>query len=235
MNDTKQQPQISVLVPLHDERDNVAPLHQALSSTLAPLDLTYELLFVNDGSQDGTGSALQLLARDDENTVVIEHPTRRGKAAAIETALERSNGDLVLIIDGDLQYDPSDLPALLDALQGGGDVVSGCRSERNDPLVRRLTSKAYNGLVNGLAGTRFSDHFSGIKGFRADALQRMDLEGGLSRFPLVVAARSGLVVREVPVSHQAREAGDSSYSLYRLSLLAWKDLTALLPFLLRSR
>jgi glycosyltransferase involved in cell wall biosynthesis len=235
MNVTKQNPQISVLVPLHDEQDNVALLHQILSSTLAPLDLAYELLFVNDGSQDGTGSALQQLARDDEHAVVIEHPTRRGKAAAIETALERSNGDLLLIIDGDLQYDPSDFPALLDALQGGGDVVSGCRSERNDPLVRRIASKAYNGLVNQLAGTRFSDHFSGIKGFRAEALQRMNLEGGLIRFPLVVAARSGLVVREVPVSHQAREAGASSYSLYRLSCLAWNDLTALLPFLLRSR
>jgi len=235
MNVSEQKPQLSVLVPMYDEQENVAPLHQLLSSTLRPLGLAYELLFVNDGSGDRTGLELQQIALEDEHTVVVEHSMRRGKAAALESALERSSGDLLLIIDGDLQYDPSDLPSLIAALQGGGDVVSGCRLERTDPLVRRLASKAYNGLVNGLAGTHFSDHFSGVKGFRAEALQQMELEGGLLRFPLVVAARCGLAVREVPVRHKAREAGASSYSLYRLSRLAWSDLKALLPFLLRSR
>jgi glycosyltransferase involved in cell wall biosynthesis len=229
------QVELSVLVPLHNEEANVVPLHELLSDTLGPLELSYELLFVNDGSDDSTAKELQRLAEQDEHLVVLEHAGRRGKAVAIETALERSCGSLLLITDGDLQYDPADIPLLLESLRDGCDVVSGCRADRDDPFPRRLGSRAYNSLVNGLSGTHFSDHFSGIKGFRAEALKNMRLEGGLVRFPLVVAAHRGLVVREVSVRHQARASGASSYSLLRLTRLAWTDLRALLPFLLHSR
>jgi len=227
--------QLSVLVPLHDEEENVAPLHQVLTSALLPLGLRYELLFVDDGSTDSTAAALDSLVARDASLTVLRHETRRGKAAAIESALAQAVGDWVLVMDGDLQYDPADIPALLDALRGGGDVVSGRRDVRLDPWGRRTASRVYNALVNGLAGTRFRDHFSGIKGFRAQALERMHFDDGMSRFPLVVAAHSGLEVREVPVKHQDRGSGSSSYSLLSLSRLAVTDLLALLPFLLRSK
>ena len=144
-------------------------------------------------------------------------------------------GGWVLIMDGDMQYDPADIPALLEALRAGGDVVSGRREGRLDTWARRTASRAYNSLVNGLAGTRFGDHFSGLKCFRAEALKGMELAGGMARFPLVAAAYSGLDVREVPIRHQERGSGGSSYSVLSLSRLAVTDLLALLPFLLRSK
>ena len=235
MTTVASQVELSVLVPLYNEEANVVPLHELLGKALEPLGVTYELLFVNDGSDDSTAQKLHGLAAQDEHLIVLEHGGRQGKAVALETALARSTGRLLLIMDGDLQYDPTDIPILVDSLRDGGDVVSGRREHRDDPLPRRLGSKAYNSLINGLSGTRFLDHFSGIKGFRADALEQMQLQGGLMRFPLVVAARRGLAVREVVVRHQARAAGSSSYSLFRLTRLAWADLRSLLPFLLQSR
>ena len=227
--------QLSVLVPLHDEEDNVVPLHQVLTSALMPLELRYELLFVDDGSTDATAAALDSLAAQDKNLTVLRHESRRGKAAALDSAIAQATGGWILIMDGDLQYDPGDIPALLDALRGGGDVVSGRRDGRLDPWRRRTASRAYNALVNGLAGTRFRDHFSGLKGFRAEALARMDRADGMSRFPLVAAAYSGMEVREVPIKHKERGCGSSSYSMLSLSRLAITDLLALLPFLLRSK
>ena len=228
------QVQLSVIVPLYNEEANVAPLHGILSGALAPLAIGYELLFVNDGSADGTGAELERLALVDAHLIVVEHPNRRGKAVALHTALKRASGRFLLIIDGDLQYDPRDIPMLLDTLRAGADVVSGYRTDRQDPLARRLSSRAYNGLLNVLVVGSFQDHFSGIKAFRAEALDRMELDPDLIRFSLVVAKRRGLVVREVPVRHQRREAGASSYGWLALSRLAWTDLRALLPFLARS-
>jgi len=227
--------QLSVLVPLHNERDNVGPLHTALSAALVPLGLRYELLFVDDGSTDGTDALLGQLDDEDPNLRVIRHDRRRGKAAALESAFACVNGAWVLVMDGDQQYDPADVPALLGALQSGGDVVSGCRDQRIDPWGRRIASRLYNALVNGLSGTRFRDHFSGIKGFRAEALQEMSLAGGLLRFPLVVAAHSGLEVREVAVRHQGRASGSSSYDVLALFLLSFSDLSVLVPYLFRSK
>ena len=121
--------QVSVLVPLHDEEENVGPMHQVLGAALEPLGLRYELLFVDDGSTDGTALELQRLEAEDPDLVVLRHSQCRGKAAAIESALLRAAGTWVLIIDGDMQYDPRDIPLLLDALKSGGDVVSGRRDE----------------------------------------------------------------------------------------------------------
>jgi glycosyltransferase involved in cell wall biosynthesis len=227
--------EVSVLVPMHDEQDNVAPLHELLSAALAPMQLRYQLLFIDDGSSDGTAVALDRLEGQDPNLLVVRHAERRGKAAALESALVHARGTWLLIMDGDLQYDPHDIPLLLEALRSGADVVSGCRDERSDPWVRRSASRVYNTLVNILAGTRFRDHFSGIKGFRAEALDSMPMGAGMRRFPLVVAAHSGLEVREVPVTHRDRGSGSSSYNLLALVALALRDLASLVPFLVRSK
>ncbi|MBJ95939.1 MAG: hypothetical protein CMP23_15865 [Rickettsiales bacterium] len=220
---------LTVLVPVHNEVANLAPLYAALVESISLLGLHFELLFVDDGSSDGSAALVRELTATDERVLLLQHDRCRGKAAALATGLQRVNGELLIIIDADLQYDPRDLAVLVEGLQSGHDVVSGARAMRLDSRGRRIGSRVHNAVVNLLAGTRFEDHFSGLKGVRVASLRELDLECGRLRVLLAVAALSGLSVCEVPVRHHERSRGSSRYGWRALSVLVGSDLRALLP------
>jgi len=221
-----------VVVPLHNEADNVQELHRRLNESLTPLELGHELLFVDDGSTDETASRAAGLAATDPHLILLQQSPCTGKASALDRGIRRSRGEFIVVLDGDLQFPPEDIPQLLEALEAGADVVGGNRTDRQDPPLRILGSRLHNGLINMLAGVRFEDHFTGMLAMRRSALELMELRAPLNRLPLVVAARRGLQVREVPIRHAARRAGRSAYTLFSLLGLALQDLRVLARFLL---
>ena len=161
---------ISVVVPVHDEERSVALLHDELAAALEPLEQPWEVVFVDDGSTDGTFAALtRLHARHDEVRVVR---LRRnfGKAAALQAGFEEAQGDVVVTIDGDLQDDPAEIPRLLAKLEEGFDLVSGWKTKRRDPLTRRIPSRIFNRVTGRLSGLRLHDLNCGLKAYRAEVL-----------------------------------------------------------------
>ena len=206
---------ISVVVPVHDEERSVALLHEELSAALDPLGPPWEVVFVDDGSTDGTFAALtRLHARCDEVRVVR---LRRnfGKAAALQAGFEEAQGDVVVTIDGDLQDDPAEIPRLLAKLEEGFDLVSGWKAKRRDPLSRRIPSRIFNRVTGRLSGLRLHDLNCGLKAYRAEVLRGIRLYGELHRFIPVLAHYRGFRVAEVPVNHRPREHGRSRYGMER--------------------
>jgi len=219
---------------MHNEAENLGELHRRLNESLSSLDGNHELLFVDDGSTDETAIRAAALADNDVRLTLLQQSPCMGKASAVDHGIRQARGEVIVLLDADLQFPPEEIPRLLEAIDAGADVVSGNRMDREDPALRILGSRLHNGLINLLAGVRFQDHFTGILCMRRNAFETMDLRPPLNRFPLVVAARRGLQVREVPIRHAARQAGRSAYTLLSLVALALRDLKALLRFLRSS-
>lgn len=224
-------PRLSIVVPLHNEEDNVDELHRRLVESLSHLSFDHEFLFVDDGSTDETAARAAALATHDPRLTLLQQSPCSGKASAVDHGITKARGQLIVLLDGDLQFPPEEIPQVLEALDDGADVVGGRRTGRQDPFLRLLGSRLHNELINAIAGVRFQDHFTGMLGLRRTAIETMALRPPLNRFPLVVASRRGLQVREVPIRHAAREAGQSAYTLLSLIALALRDLKALLLFL----
>ena len=206
---------ISVVVPVHDEERSVALLHDELSSALSQLDRPWEVVFVDDGSTDGTFAALTRLHAAHEEVRVIRLRRNFGKAAALQAGFERAEGDVVVTIDGDLQDDPAELPRLLAKLDEGFDLVSGWKAKRHDPLSRRLLSRLFNRVTSLVSGLRLHDLNCGLKAYRAEVVQDLRLYGELHRFIPVLAHYRGFRVAELPVNHRPRAHGRSRYGMER--------------------
>ena len=206
---------ISVIVPVHDEERSVALLHDELASALGQLDESWEVVFVDDGSTDGTFAALTRLHAAHENVRVVRLRRNFGKAAALQCGFEEAQGDIVVTIDGDLQDDPAEIPRLLAKLEEGFDLVSGWKTKRRDPLTRRIPSRIFNTVTGRLSGLRLHDMNCGLKAYRAEVVQGLPLYGELHRFIPVLAHYRGFRVAELPVNHRPREHGRSRYGLER--------------------
>jgi glycosyltransferase involved in cell wall biosynthesis len=207
---------VSVVVPLYNEKDNLADLHQQLSSALLPLGRSFEIVLVDDGSSDGTRERLlELEARDPRVKVVL---LRRnfGQTAAFSAGFDRSRGDVVVTSDGDLQNDPSDIPALLAKLEGEDlDMVCGWRKTRRDPLSKRIPSFFANRLISWSTGVALHDYGCSLKAMRGDVARGIRLYGEMHRFIPAVASWMGVSLAEVPVNHRPRTRGHSKYGLGR--------------------
>ena len=206
---------ISVIVPVHDEERSVALLHEEIGAALEPLGHPWELVFVDDGSTDGTFAALtRLHARHDEVRVVR---LRRnfGKSAALQAGFEEAQGDVVVTIDGDLQDDPAEIPRLLAKLEEGFDLVSGWKAKRRDPLTRRIPSRIFNRVTGALSGLSLHDLNCGLKAYRSEVVKGLRIYGELHRFIPVLAHYRGFRVAELPVNHRPREHGRSRYGMER--------------------
>ena len=206
---------ISVIVPVHDEERSVALLHDELASALEPLDEPWEVVFVDDGSTDGTFSALTRLHAGRENVRVVRLRRNFGKATALQAGFAEAQGDVVVTIDGDLQDDPAEIPRLLAKLEEGFDLVSGWKTKRRDPLTRRIPSRIFNAVTGRLSGLRLHDLNCGLKAYRADVVKDMPIYGELHRFIPVLAHYRGFRVAELPVNHRPREHGRSRYGMER--------------------
>jgi dolichol-phosphate mannosyltransferase len=206
---------ISVVVPVHDEERSVALLYDELRSALQPLDTPWEAIFVDDGSTDGTFSALTRLHDAETNVRVVRLRRNFGKAAALVAGFDQASGETVVTIDGDLQDDPSEIPRLLAKLDEGFDLVTGWKTRRRDPISRRILSRIFNRVTSAFSGVRLHDMNCGLKAYRAEVVHGLRLYGELHRFIPVLAHYRGFRIAELPVNHRAREHGRSRYGVER--------------------
>jgi dolichol-phosphate mannosyltransferase len=206
---------ISVVIPVHNEERSVALLLDELGSALDPLGQPWEAVFVDDGSTDGTFSALTRLHDAAGNVRIVRLRRNFGKAAALQAGFEEAQGDIVVTIDGDLQDDPAEIPRLLAKLDEGFDLVSGWKTKRRDPLTRRIPSRVFNGVTSRISGLRLHDLNCGLKAYRAEVVRGLRLYGELHRFVPVLAHYRGFRVAELPVNHRPREHGRSRYGVER--------------------
>jgi glycosyltransferase involved in cell wall biosynthesis len=206
---------ISVVVPVRDEERTVEPLYEELATALGPLDEPWEVVYVDDGSRDGTHEALIRLYESTSNVRVVRMRRNAGKAAALDAGFGVVEGDVVVTIDGDLQDDPAEIPRLLATLDEGYDLVSGWKTRRNDPFARRAFSRVFNTVTAWLSGVHLHDMNCGLKAFRADVARNLDLYGELHRFIPVLAHDLGFRVTELGVNHRPREHGRSRYGFER--------------------
>ncbi|WP_165226590.1 glycosyltransferase family 2 protein [Aquisphaera insulae] len=208
---------LSVLIPVYNEADNVGPLHEELHAALRPLDIAYELIFVDDGSTDGTAARLgEIQARDPEHVRVAFLWRNCGQTAAISAALDLARGEILVPMDGDRQNDPADIPKLLATLDRGYDVVSGWRKDRQDTLLtRKVPSRVANTIVARLSGVPLHDFGCTLKAYRRRVLAGVRLYGEMHRFIPIFAAWQGARITEQVVNHRPRRAGKTKYGLGR--------------------
>jgi glycosyltransferase involved in cell wall biosynthesis len=206
---------LSVIIPIFNEVENVDEMHAALQAALTAYD--YELILVDDGSTDGTVSRLEALATGDpQHTCIVEFRRNFGQTAAIAAGIDTASGDVIVLIDADLQEDPADIPMLVDKIQEGYDVVSGWRKERKDTfLTRTLPSRMANALISRVTGVRLHDYGCTLKAYRREVLQGFRLYGEMHRFIPAYAGGVGARIVEVPVTHRPRLRGKAKYGLER--------------------
>ena len=198
---------LSVVVPVLNEEASLALLHGELVTALKAASLDYEIIFVDDGSTDGSWQQIKQLAEKDESVIGLRFRTNFGKAEALSAGFDQARGEMILTIDADLQDDPQDIPKLLARLQQGYDVVSGWKQDRKDPWTRVAGSRVFNWLVSAWTGVQLHDHNCGFKLFNAEVCREIRLYGDLHRFVAVLAAARGFKVTEVGVHHRARPFG----------------------------
>ena len=206
---------ISVVVPLRDEERTVALLYDEVRAALEPLARPWEVVYVDDGSTDGSWAALTRLHAAHENVRVVRLRRNFGKATALQAGFAEASGNVIVTMDADLQDDPAEIPRLLAKLDEGFDLVSGWKTRRRDPLSRRIVSKIFNSVTGWLSGVHLHDMNCGLKAYRAEAVQGLRLYGELHRFIPVLAHHRGFRVAELAVNHRAREHGRSRYGLER--------------------
>jgi len=206
---------ISVVIPVHNEERSVALLLDELDSALEPLEEPWEAIFVDDGSTDGTFSALTRLHAADGRVQVVRLRRNFGKATALQAGFGRARGEQIVTIDGDLQDDPAEIPRLLAKLEEGFDLVSGWKTRRRDPWTRRTLSRLFNWVTGRISGLRLHDLNCGLKAYRVDVLRGLRIYGELHRFLPVLAHYQGFRVGELSVNHRPREHGRSRYGVER--------------------
>ncbi|MGA2263894.1 MAG: glycosyltransferase family 2 protein [Acidobacteriota bacterium] len=208
--------EISVIVPVFNERENLEPFASSLSGVLMSLGEDYEIIFVDDGSSDGSIDCLLTLAAADSKVRLVQFCRNFGQTAALAAGIAFATGTILITMDADLQNDPSDIPAVLAKLREGYDVVSCWRIQRKDVwLTRTLPSKIANSLISWFSGLHLHDYGCTLKGYRAEVLTHIRLYGGMHRFIPIYAAWAGAKVAELPVRHHARLHGTSKYGLSR--------------------
>jgi glycosyltransferase involved in cell wall biosynthesis len=207
---------LSVVVPIYNEAGNIDGLHAELDAVLAPSGLSYELIFVDDGSDDDSFVRLADLPARDPHVTVIKLSRNFGQTAALAAGLAQSTGADVVLIDGDRQNDPADIPRLLEKRREGYDLVAGWRIERQDPwLSRRLPSQMANWLIGVITGVRLHDYGCTLKLLRGDLARSLRLYGEMHRFIPALVDDLGGRIAELPVHHRPRVAGTSKYGISR--------------------
>lgn len=205
---------LSVVVPVYNEAENIGELFNQLEGVLPRLASEFEIIFVNDGSQDGSEEILNEMFHDHPFVSVIHMYKNFGKTPALEQGFEIARGDIIATLDSDLQNVPEDLDGLVVKIREGYDLVSGQRQGRQDPRGKIMTSRIFNWIIRKTTGLEMYDYFSGMRCYRRKVLKALNLYGDLYRFALVFAHFDGFRVTEVPIGHHFRVHGDSKYSRY---------------------
>ncbi|MEN6300622.1 MAG: glycosyltransferase family 2 protein [Anaerolineaceae bacterium] len=209
--------QISIVVPVYNEAESLPLLNEAIHQALSPMEIAWEVIFVDDGSVDDSLAVLEKLAADDlQHLRVISFRRNFGQTAAIVAGIDHSQGDVILFMDADLQNDPADIPMLLEKIDQGYDVVSGWRVNRQDAFfTRTLPSRIANWLISTVTGVRLHDYGCTLKAYRKEVLSNINLYGEMHRFIPAYAYSVGANIAEVPVRHHPRRFGKAKYGLGR--------------------
>ncbi len=210
-------PRVSIIVPVFNEAPNLQPLHERIHKAMERVGVSWEVVYVDDGSTDASPHILEALARQDpEHVRVVELRRNFGQTAAIAAGIDHAQGDVLVFLDADLQNDPEDIPKLLAKLEEGYDVVSGWRRHRQDPfLTRVLPSRIANALISWVTGVHLHDYGCTLKAYRREVLTGFRLYGEMHRFIPAYAASVGARIAEVEVRHHPRRFGRSKYGLNR--------------------
>ncbi len=207
---------ISVTVPIYNEVESVALLHERVTGVLRTLGREWELILVNDGSHDGTTEALDRIAAADPKVKVVHLRRNYGQTAAMMAGIDFACGEIIIPMDGDLQNDPADIPRLLAKLDEGYEVVSGWRKARQDAAItRNFPSWMANRLISIISGVHLHDYGCSLKAYHRSVIKEVKLYGEMHRFIPIYASWQGARVTEIPVTHHARKFGSSKYGLER--------------------
>lgn len=209
-------PDVSLVVPIYNEMESIPDLIETLSQAMVLGGLSYEIILVDDGSQDGSTELLKRLAQERDDLKVVIFRRNYGQTAAMAAGFHYATGAVIVTLDGDLQNDPADIPMLLQKLDEGYDLVSGWRKQRqDDALTRLLPSKIANWLIGRVTGVSIHDYGCSLKAYRSELVADMNLYGELHRFLPALAFIEGARITELPVRHHARRYGKSKYGLGR--------------------
>ena len=228
-------PYISLLIPLFNEVESIPEMYAQCTAACTGTGRPYEILFIDDGSRDGSSQRLDELVHHDPRVRVVHFRRNFGKSSALAAGFERVRGQVVLTLDGDLQDDPAMIPDFLARIEAGADLVSGWKQKRNDPADKTIPSRVFNGVVSRLSGVKLHDFNCGFKAYRIDCVRELAVYGGFHRFLPVLAHSRGFRVEELVVNHRARKHGVSKYGFKRMFDGFMDLLTVLLVTRYRTR
>ena len=225
-------PKYSIVVPFHNEEENVTQLYARLKQVMEQVGDNFELVLVDDGSSDRTYKLLEEIAAVDSRVLVVKLRRNFGQTSALAAGFDNASGEFIIAMDGDLQHDPNEIPAFIEKLEEGYDVVSGWRSQRGDNFIlRRIPSLCANWLMAALSGVNIHDFGTTFKAYRREVIQNIPLYGEMHRFIPALASWYGASICEIPISNPAREFGKSHYGISRTFRVFFDLLT--IRFLLR--
>lgn len=222
---------ISIFIPVYNEEDNIRLLQERIDKAMASSNYSYEIIYADDGSSDGSYEILAELASQNPNIKVIKFRRNHGQTAAMSAGIDAATGKVLIPMDSDLQNDPIDIPRLMDKINEGYDVVSGWRKNRKDTFInRKLPSMIANKIISWISGVNLHDYGCTLKAYKAEVLKDVRLYGELHRFIPICASWVGAKVTELPVNHHERQFGESKYGINRtfkviLDLILMKFLT----------
>ncbi len=208
---------LSVVVPLLNEEQNLLPLHAQLHSVLSALDRSFEIIFIDDGSTDDSFTILEKLHRESDHVKVLQFRRNFGRSAALSAGFSVAQGDVVITMDADLQDDPHEIPRFLSKLDEGYDLVSGWKHPRRDPLSKNVPSKLFNFVTRRITGVNLHDFNCGFKAYRNGVVRELEIYGELHRYILVLAHWKGYRIAEIKIHHHPRRFGRSKFGLNRFS------------------
>jgi glycosyltransferase involved in cell wall biosynthesis len=207
--------QVSVVVPAYNEAESLPELNRELVAALEALGRSWEIVYVDDGSRDGTDRAIETLAAADRRVRGLTLRRNFGKSAALASAFAVARGEIIITIDADLQDDPAEIPRLISELEDGHDLVSGWKRKRQDPPTKTIPSWVFNAVTSAVAGIRLHDFNCGFKAYRREVTESLEVYGELHRFMPALAHWRGFRVGEIPVNHRARRFGRSKFGASR--------------------
>jgi glycosyltransferase involved in cell wall biosynthesis len=210
------QPDISVVIPLYNEAESLPELHTALAAAVLPYADRCEMIYVDDGSADGSIEVLKGLREGDKRVKAVRLRSNQGKAAALAAGFREARGGIIITLDADLQDDPKEIPRFLRKLEEGADLVSGWKATRCDPWSRRFLSAIFNRVTSRLTGVQLHDLNCGFKAYRRAVIDELRLHGELHRFIPVLASWRGFRIGEIEIAHHPRKYGRSKYGAERI-------------------
>ena len=218
--------EVSIIVPVYNERENLVLLDQEITKSIKPLNKSYEVILVDDGSTDGSSELIRVLQEKNSTIRLIRFGHNHGQTAAFAAGFDKARGDIIVTMDADLQNSPSDIPLLLTAIKDY-DVVCGWRHKRNDPWIKKISSKVANSVRNSLSDESIADTGCSLKAFRRECFKDIKLYNGMHRFFPTLMKMEGFSVTQVKVGHYPRIHGHSKYNIRNRLFASFKDLLAI--------